>query len=104
MNERFKELAKQAGNYVNSVYTPPVRSKDSSKVWEEGHITWHELYEQKFAELIVLECLTVINDKIADLDGYAEAGDEEFVARSLGAFQVKEAVEDYFGVDSNGSV
>ncbi len=57
MNERIKELAEQAGEYVNEVYTPPVRSKTPGKIWEDGHIEWHTHFNQKFAELIVAECI-----------------------------------------------
>ena len=56
MNQRIRELALQAGEYVNSVYTPPVRSTTPGKIWEDGHIGWHEQFNQKFAELIVREC------------------------------------------------
>jgi len=56
MNERIKELALEAGEYVNSVYTPPVRSKTPDKIWEDGHIGWNEQFQEKFAELIVKEC------------------------------------------------
>ena len=56
MNERIKELAMQAGEYVNSVYIPPVRSKTPGKIWEDGHIDWHTQFHQKFAELIAKEC------------------------------------------------
>ena len=56
MNERIKELAKQAGDYVNEVYTGPVRSKTLGKIWEDGHIDWHTQFNRKFAELIVKEC------------------------------------------------
>jgi hypothetical protein len=57
MNERIKELALQAGDYVNEVYTPPVRSKTPGKIWEDGHIDWYTQFNEKFAELIVAECL-----------------------------------------------
>jgi hypothetical protein len=57
MNERIRELALQAGEYVNSVYTPPVRSKTPDKIWEDGHVDWHTQFNQKFAELIVQECM-----------------------------------------------
>ena len=56
MNERIQKLAKQAGEYVNSVYTPPVRSKTPGKIWEDGHIGWHTQFNEKLAELIVREC------------------------------------------------
>ena len=57
MNERIKYLAEQASEYVNTVYTPPVRSKTSGKMWEDGHVGWHTQFNQKFAELIVEECI-----------------------------------------------
>jgi hypothetical protein len=56
MNERIKQLAKQAGDYVNEVYTPPVRSKTPGKIWEDGHVDWHTQFNEKFAQLIVREC------------------------------------------------
>lgn len=58
-----------------------------------------KVFTEKFAELILKECLTLIDDKIADLDEYAAAGDDEFIARSLGAYQAKEVIMDYFGVE-----
>jgi hypothetical protein len=57
VNERIKQLALQAGDYVNEVYTPPVRSKTPGKIWEDGHIDWHTQFNEKFAQLIVRECL-----------------------------------------------
>jgi hypothetical protein len=62
MNERIRELAEQAGEYVNEVYTPPVRSKTPGKIWEDGHIEWHTHFNQKFAELIVRECVQTLID------------------------------------------
>jgi hypothetical protein len=59
MNERIRELAKQAGDYVNETYTGPVRSKTPGKIWEDGHIGWNEQFQAKFAELIVQECAEI---------------------------------------------
>jgi hypothetical protein len=56
MNQRIQDLIKQAGDYVNEVYTPPVRSKTPDKIWEDGHIGWNTLFNEKFAELIAEEC------------------------------------------------
>jgi hypothetical protein len=63
MNERIRELAEQAGEYVNEVYSPPVRSKTPEKIWEDGHIDWHTQFNQKFAELIVADCVAVMREK-----------------------------------------
>ena len=60
MNERIRQLALEAGEYVNSVYTPPVRSKTPGKIWEDGHIGWMEQFHAKFAELIIHECLNIV--------------------------------------------
>jgi hypothetical protein len=56
MNERIKELALQAGEYVNSVYKAPIRSKTPGKIWEDGYAPWDVQFNEKFAELIVREC------------------------------------------------
>jgi len=61
MNEQIKQLAEQAGDYVNEVYTPPVRSKTPGKIWEDGHVDWYTQFNEKFAELIVRECLDIVN-------------------------------------------
>ena len=63
MNKRIEELVVQASEYVNTVYTPPVRSKTPGKMWEDGHVGWHTQFNQKFAELIVKECLQIVNRK-----------------------------------------
>jgi hypothetical protein len=62
MNERITQLSKQAGDYVNEVYTPPVRSKTPGKIWEDGHVDWHTQFNQKFAELIVQECASMVDN------------------------------------------
>jgi hypothetical protein len=59
VNERIKQLALQAGDYVNEVYTPPVRSKTPGKIWEDGHVDWQTQFNEKFAELIVRECARI---------------------------------------------
>ena len=47
MNERIKQLAKQAEEYADIEYNA-------------SDLDWYELKEEKFAELIVRECTTVI--------------------------------------------
>jgi len=70
MNERIRELSKQAGDYVNETYTGPVRSKTPGKIWEDGHIGWHTQFNEKFAELIVRECIDVVGKATASPNGY----------------------------------
>jgi len=73
MNERIQKLALKAGEYVNSVYTPPVRSKTPGKIWEDGHIGWHTQFNEKFAELIVKECADDAKHHVMNISTYADA-------------------------------
>jgi hypothetical protein len=84
MNERIRELAKQAGDYVNEVYTPPVRSKTPGKIWEDGHIDWHTQFNEKFARLIVTECCQALNPMLRDM-----------ISRGQGVDMVKQHFEMY---------
>ena len=84
MNQRIRELALEAGEYVNSVYTPPVRSNTPGKIWEDGHVDWHTQFNQKFAELIVAECAGIADEPTS----------QPF--RSYG-----EKIKEHFGVEYN---
>ena len=60
MNERIKELAKQAEEYADIEYNA-------------SDLDWYELKEEKFAELIVRECAWIANDpapSVYDHDSY----------------------------------
>jgi len=46
MNERIKQLAAQAANYANTYD-------------DAGADIWFEMYNEKFAELIVKECIDI---------------------------------------------
>jgi hypothetical protein len=83
MNERIRQLALQAGDYVNEVYTPPVRSKTPGKIWEDGHIDWHTQFNEKFAELIVRECAEVGNSG----DPLQDGGIARMIKRHFGIEQ-----------------
>jgi hypothetical protein len=91
MNERIRELAVKAGEYVNSVYTPPVRSKEPGKIWEAGHVDWHTQFNQKFAELIVRECCLALWTE------ECHTSDLAFDEVKRNATKIKE----HFGIDPN---
>ncbi len=90
MNDRIRELAKEAGDYVNEVYTEPVRSKTPGKIWEDGHIGWNEQFQEKFAELIIRECVNQAHG-VADLRGV----NDDMV---YGADTAAVRIHRYFGV------
>ena len=92
MNERIKQLALQAGDYVNEVYTPPVRSKTPGKIWEDGHVDWYTQFNEKFAELIIQKCISQI----------ALIGVSNFENKDI-MWTVETAIaniEEHFGVDA----
>lgn len=87
MNERIAELAAQAYGLCKTID-------------DEGqHVVLTDQWNEKFADLILKEVLTLCKDKISEFDEYAEAGDDEFIARSLGAYQCVELIQDTFGID-----
>jgi hypothetical protein len=60
MNERIKELAEQADDYADNKIQMP----------GEYHPDWHDIRDEKFAELIVAECIDVVGKATASPNGY----------------------------------
>ena len=86
MNERIKELAVQARNYA----------LDEKRIYERIHNTeqcmeeYREVYNKKFAELIVKECIDTMYKR-----------GETYAYPSAGFYQAKtfsEAIMKHFGV------
>jgi hypothetical protein len=60
MNERIRELEGDANDYADAH-------------WERKCPQWHEFYTEKFAELIIKECVEICDNTISDLDGWYAA-------------------------------
>lgn len=75
MNERFKELSKQAWDYVQACGR---YDKTST-----------QLFDEKFAELIVRECTKHIEQSIEN---------DEYWSRITGAKSIM-AIEEHFGIE-----
>ena len=63
MNERIRQLAEQAGEYA---------AQNATGDWEVGP-NYQDLFNKKFAELIVRECAWIANDpapSVYDHDSY----------------------------------
>jgi hypothetical protein len=69
----IKRLATQAGVYTDYVYVPPVRSKTPGKIWEGGHVGWHDIFNEKFAELVAAHEREALLDLV---DNYAKNNDD----------------------------
>lgn len=77
MNERIRELAEQAHEYTDQLI--------SSSGWLNGD----EIFEEKFAELIVRECIAICQD----IDG-----EDNIDARS-GRQDCAVEIKEHFGVE-----
>ena len=59
MNERIRQLAKQAEQYADDTM-----NADPAKYDKPGQVkVWRELMQGKFAELLIRECLFIIDDE-----------------------------------------
>ena len=94
MNERIKELAKQADLYA--------RSDNSSMLFEN----YQKRYTEKFAELIVRECMHVIlldGKTIADTMPNADRDNYTMVAEQTGmingSMRYADKIKQHFGVE-----
>jgi hypothetical protein len=85
VNERIKELAKQAGEEIKAEYEDERR---------RNRRLYNEIFLPKFAELIVAECMRMC--EVAQV-GYLTHGLEK---EASGAFSVKQYIEEYLGVES----
>ena len=75
MNERIRELVKQAGGHfsTHNLMSNPVQHRESIELWDKNI--------EKFAELIVRECCDVLYDN------------------ELGGYQVNYVLKEHFGVE-----
>ena len=80
MNERIKELAEQA---LTAVQNRP------------GGICEMDKYNQKFAELIVKECI-----KLCEHESNDDEYDQYDMGMSVKAENIKTAIRQHFGVES----
>jgi len=86
MNKHIKQISEQAGEYANETWKPRVRSKVLGEIWEEGHVDWFEQYDAKFAELIVRECISKIENEA------------EQYAAPVWAVELVNDIKDSFGI------
>jgi hypothetical protein len=100
MNERIKELAVEARNYA----------LDEKRIYERVHNTeqcmeeYRDVYNKKFAELIVQECMTMCDNVSADYFKHRKAADD-FQDKNIYAEgesacdEVRYEIKKHFGVE-----
>ena len=84
MNERIKELVKQAGGHfsTHTLTSYPAQRRESIELWDKNI--------EKFAELIVRECVQVCADRGAHHDGLYSAWADDCSKRIGKHFGVEE--------------
>ena len=84
MNEKIKLLAEQAEDYVESLGLVP---------------DYWQTYSEKFAELIVQECIGITDDLVnRNVDG-SWTSNELYTDYNGALFEVKRRIEEQFGVE-----
>ena len=83
MNEQIQELSLQAGIAANL----------SADVVERDKNKWIDLYSEKFAQLIVQECLTICQHNADDNDDQFDLG------RVHQAKEITYLIKKHFGVE-----
>ena len=99
MNERIRQLAEQAGDYVNETYTGPVRSKTPGKIWEDGHVGWHTQFNQKFAELLIKECITIVDEQKECLHEEQQYWHDRDYGYEMAVNDASKGIKQFFGVE-----
>ena len=89
MNERIKALAEQAGEYA---------AQNATGDWEVGP-NYQDLFNKKFAELIVKECVDVIRKEVSLK--YKDGGEtEEFMGgHYASSLLARVKIKRHFGVE-----
>jgi len=85
MNERIRLLADHAKAYANQC------TKDL-----DGDIAWHwmDYYTEKFAELIVVECASIVSSTAVE-----NPPNDLFYGYNLGVNKTAEKIKQHFGVE-----
>jgi hypothetical protein len=87
MNERIKELAKEAGITTNLDTDYFVNDPDSSLKTLSNAEKWVDYFSEKFAEMLVKECAAWIVDNSASIE---HLGPEYFSKAMMKHFGVEE--------------
>ena len=97
MNERIKKMMDEANQYAVSKYHELNPGSESTP-------RVLEIFSEKFAELIVRECLMTIDDEIGRLTEYSNSIDDEYMKHNVDICIEKcldniHNIKEHFGVE-----
>ena len=93
MNERIQELAEQAFAPINDIASEGIADRSTF------NMHWFRLYNQKFAELIVQECVGVADELVNRRTDGTWTSNELYTDYNGALFEVKRRIEETFGVE-----
>ena len=94
MNERIRQLAEQARQYA---FAKVENSQDPTE-WSTKY--YNEMFEQKFAELIVRECINQVKEQyLPVMEDVAMMNDEHWKGYKHCGVDSVVAIKEHFGVE-----
>ena len=93
MNERIQELAEQAFAPINDIASEGIADRSTF------NMHWFRLYNQKFAELIISECVSITNELVNRRTDGTWTSNELYTDYNGALFEVKRRIEETFGVE-----
>ena len=100
MNGRIEKLIVQAGDYVNETYTGPVPATFAGYLvrYEDEDCDKWKLFSEKFAELIVQDCLDIAKRNISEPSGWGNSDYDEQYRAARRAETIYNEIQQHFGV------
>ena len=99
MNKRIEKLIVQAGNYVDEVHTGPVPATfTGNPVWHKEFDKWTQ-FNEKFAQLIVQDCLDIAKRNISEPSGWGNSDYDEQYRAARRAEVIYNEIRQHFGVE-----
>ena len=92
MNERIKELWTQAKEELNQDFSSGKKSIDIPK-------TWDDMMREKFAELIVRECIKINKEQLKSVPKDQKDWDGHNYGFTAAVYGFKDLVKEHFGVE-----
>ena len=99
MNERIQELAEQAFAPINDMASEGIADRSTF------NMHWFRLYNQKFAELIVRECVNQCRQEWYDLNNAVPKENETLrdigirVGQKNGVLKTISRIKEHFGIE-----
>ena len=94
MNERIKELKKQAWEYTMAVHDGHIVPPLDKEVWPIDKVL-----DEKFAELLVAECADLVKARLNHIPDNQDDWDGHNYGETAAVYGILDTFQEHFGVD-----